>query len=55
MERDVLCCAALRWFDPAIVAPRLAWLVKAVAFGGAGWDWDGNFISIPLPLIDTKF
>lgn len=36
--RDVLCCAALSWFDPAIVAPRLAWLVKAVAFGGAGWD-----------------
>jgi hypothetical protein len=25
----------LCWFDPAIVAPRLAWLVEAVAFGGA--------------------
>lgn len=33
-------------FDPAIVAPRLAWLVEAVAFGGAadgdGGMWDGN-------------
>lgn len=30
-------CVVLCWFDPAIVAPRLAWLVEAVAFGGAGW------------------
>lgn len=38
----------LCWFDPAMVAPRLAWLVEAVAFGGADGDvgcgmWDGNF------------
>jgi hypothetical protein len=33
LMRDVLL------FDPAIVAPRLAWLVEAVAFGGAGWGW----------------
>lgn len=36
----------LCWFDPAIVAPRLAWLVEVVAFGGAdgdvGWQFHGQ-------------
>ena len=45
LVRDVLCCVVLCWFDPAMVAPRLAWLVEAVAFGGADGDvgcgmWD---------------
>lgn len=29
-----MCCVVLCWFDPAIVAPRLAWLVGAVALVG---------------------
>jgi hypothetical protein len=39
-------CVVLCWFDPAIVAPRLAWLVEGVAFGGAdgdvGWQFHGQ-------------
>lgn len=47
LARDVLCIAVLCWFDPAIVAPRLAWLVEGVAFGGAGSGsgmWDGSIM-----------